>query len=475
MIAVLIATLTIAFRRSVPYHFSIFFLLLCPSVILAQAIERELFLELDPIKDAVAYEIKIEPINGTLGQVVTKRMKKLEFAKKLPLGSYQIYTRSFDARNTPGKWSDLGKAEIQFKAPLLQKPEPNQKFTILDKQPIKIDFAWTSFHPKAKFKFILKDSSGKIVSSKIIEGGDYQIALPSGTYAWQVVSNPPPRVSIQGQDPSALAFEIIEEPKLPEPKPIIQKNVAAKEKAPVVKKPLKSIPAKTYRNLASASVGPVLWSYQFKSNSGGDSFQLSAATVTSLAGDLIHWFGDDLSRGWGIEVRGRQTNIYLFPDGDPNNETQTPVTVADRRIGLMPHIRKSWGNLALDGLLGFGTHHYTYLIQDGTIKNVRSNEGELREFYLGGSLDWTTESKHHASLDLTFHPVSASQAISVSQTSQYTLSFKFLQKVFNDRFYINYDLENIRSSVTLTSDYFTGEATTVATWYRLGLGIGAAF
>lgn len=522
----------------------------------AQTLERELYLELDPIKDATAYEIKIEPVNGTPGKPIIERIAKLEFAKKLPLGTYQIYARAFDTRNVPGRWNDLGKTEIQFKAPTAVAPSANQKLDLTDSKPLTVKFIWTAFHPKAKFNFVLKDSSGIDLISKIVEGENFQTILPAGRYTWQIRSNPPTGVTIQGEDPAPVAFEIagrkLSDPKIVKPQKLPPEIISWREvpnatiykieitlvkdltgkridpptsvastsaatnsftmpkldpgtyrfavtaeaneyqssrqryiEFPIKPNATKDIkapdiaataePPKVYRNLISASMGPVLWTYSFAASSSGDTFELSAATVTALSAELLHWFGSDRTKGWGIEIRGRQTNIYLFPEGNPDNETQTPVTVADRRIGLITRFRKSWGNLALDGLLGLGTHHHTYLIQDGNKKNVRPIEGELREFYLGASLDWTTESRHHSIFDLTFHPVSASQAMSVSQTQQSTATYKFLQNIAGERLYLTYSLENIRSSVTLTSDYFQGEATTISTWYRLGGGIAASF
>lgn len=522
----------------------------------AQALERELLLELDPVPEAKSYEVKIEPIKQTKGQTLLEKIAKPEFAKKLPLGSYHIHARAYDHRGVPGVWSDLGTAEIQFKAPVIDAPQPDAIFSITSNEPYECDFKWSAFHPDATYLFVLKNTAGIIIEKKKIRGGVFHVALPAGGYIWNVQSIVPVGVTLQGADPIPRTLSIVA-PRLPDPKilkpevsppaqlvwtevagaktyhivlvrtgkesgkidppevikdqslettffkvpnldpgayqfrvtaeapgfePSRPRSIRFTVKAPLVavSAPVKAeakiaAPEPVYRNLLSATVGPNLWNYQFQSGDTNNSFNLSALTVTSVASEFLHWFTGDLSGGWGLEFRGRQSNIYLYKGGDASNDAQDSVTVADRRVALLMHLRKSWGNLRLDGLVGLGTHHYTYLLQDGTIKTIRPKEGELREFHLGGVLDSVSASGHHRLVDFTMHPVSASQALNVTQTKQYTLSFKFLQNISKKRWYLVYSLENIRSSVTLTSDYFEGEATTISTWYRGSGGIGMAF
>jgi hypothetical protein len=219
-----------------------------------------------------------------------------------------------------------------------------------------------------------------------------------------------------------------------------------------------------------ASMGPVFWSYAY-SSSLSQHFKINALTMTAISADVTKWFAKTPTSAWAVEVRGRQTNIILFPEEDPQNPGQSRVTVADRRLALIGRRRKIIDRVGVDAIFGFGSHHYTYLLQstDGSI--IRPVEGDLLEFYVGGAMDWQLKTGSHASFDLTFHPVGFSTGISSVKTLQYTATLRLLKPVLHERSFLALNFENIRSRVDTIDKSTTARIETISAWYRLGIGL----
>jgi hypothetical protein len=292
------------------------------------------------------------------------------------------------------------------------------------------------------------------------------VALPTklapGSYRVEVVATAP---GFEPSDAGARDFVIAV------PKPADEKLIKQKlsDKTPESKSTApepKHVPV----DFIQGSVGPVFWSYNFSSTSG-QTFNLVAATITAISADLTKWFGQSEGSAWAAEVRGRQTNIYLF-DGGSDVVGQEKVTIADRRIAAIVRRRSIIDRVGIDVLVGLGTHHYTYLTQNQLDSIIRPVGGQLLEIYLGGALDWQVRKGSHTSFDLTFHPVRSSRGIAADQTWQYTATLKYMRQFFHDHSYISVAMENYRSRINTHSEYFSGEAETISNWYRLGFGLG---
>ena len=242
------------------------------------------------------------------------------------------------------------------------------------------------------------------------------------------------------------------------------------ETTPKAAKKIAQGPRHTPVDFLQGSMGPVLWNYSFQS-SGGQKFELTSATVTAIAADANKWLTKGETSAWAAEFRARQTNIYLFENNGPQKSDQKKVTVADRRLALLARRRKIIDRVGLDVIVGVGSHHYTYLIQDQRTSLIYPLEGQLIELYLGGALDWQLKSASHAVFDLTFHPVGTSIGISADQTWQYTASARYIHQSFHNRSFYSLSLENFRSRVNTHSERFSGDAQTISNWYRAGIGL----
>ena len=218
------------------------------------------------------------------------------------------------------------------------------------------------------------------------------------------------------------------------------------------------------------SMGPVFWTYNFKANDG-QYFNLIAATVNAISADVNKWFAQTPESAWAVEVRGRQTNIYLFEQPDPAIPQQSKIIVDDRRIALVGRRRKIIDRVGIDAIFGLGTHHYTYLLQDSESSVITPEGGNLYEFYVGGAADWEAPSGRHASFDLVFHPVGFSSGISAVTTLQYTGTLRLLQPMLNKKSYLSLVFENIRSRVQTIGPTESTSGQTTSTWYRFGVGL----
>lgn len=252
----------------------------------------------------------------------------------------------------------------------------------------------------------------------------------------------------------------------------IKRKKDPKKSQPKIRKKKISDPESVYApvDFMQASIGAALWNYSFNSTSG-QKFSLVSGTLTAIDGDFTKWILKSKTSAWGVEIRGRQTNIYLFEDGTTKPAGQEPVLVSDRRMAIMARKRSIRSNFGFDAILGLGTHKYTYLIQEQISSLIAPISGQLLEIYLGGSVDWQLENRNHVTLDLTFHPVGNSIGISADQTWQYTATARYLKQALHEKSFLTINLENFRSRVTTHSSKFAGSAETVSTWYRLGLGL----
>jgi hypothetical protein len=532
-------------------------------------IQRELSIDLDSVKNAKTYEIRIIPSNSSQTEE-THKVTQPNLTVKLKLGHYRLKSRAVDRRGVAGKWGDLGEVDIKFKSPKLLFPKLNSKFAIKagSEGSLKIPIRWDFFDKNATYEVTIDKQGSKETFKKIqVKGNATECLLPAGIYTISLKPNLPSKeVLLDGESPQPITINILApqlaDPGIKRPEKIPVETAywnpvehaesyhvaLSKIKSPDGKmldpaQPMSStdtaetkfeIPknlepgyykfevyatAKGYSNsriksmtwpvrapkkkqepsqIAGSStkkqptdpsavdfdpfptqffanIGPVLWTYNFVPDDTNNSFDLTAMTSTALAVDAIVWPLKFSQSAVGLELRLRQTNVSLFEEGDEANPDQETVNVLDRRLGGLFHYRSQSGRLSLDGLLGFGTHQYTYLIQNGAQKNILPKTDNLLEYYLGGAIEYTTQSHNKLGLDLTFHPVSASKAISVSSSSQYTGKFRFMQSLYKDTAYLTYGLENFRTNLHVTAPEFEGEAYLTSSWYRFGLGLALSF
>ena len=285
-------------------------------------------------------------------------------------------------------------------------------------------------------------------------------AIEPGTYRFAVTAHG------KGFDDSrqrSINFKV--HPPKVEPAPVAKADIAKAEDKPKIER-THHVPV----NFLQGTMGPVYWDYNL-SSTNGQNFKLMAATLTAVAADINKWFAITPTSAWAAEIRGRQTNIYLFETSKPDVPEQTKVTVADRRIALIGRKRKIIDRVGIDAIFGMGTHHYTYLLQNESNSVITPVEGDLIEVYLGGAIDWQIKNGSHTTFDLTFHPVGSSIGFSADKTWQYTATLRYLKNIFQERTYLSLSLENFRSRVKIHSSRFSGDAETVSTWYRAGIGL----
>ena len=312
--------------------------------------------------------------------------------------------------------------------------------------------------------------------AKTLDTDKTNLALPSdlepGDYRVLIVAN---ASGFDASEPGIAEFKILtaDELQAKEKAQQTEKLAANKPKnesaaTAMIKNP--PLPRHTPVDFTQGSMGPVFWTYNFSSTSG-QKFNLMAATVTAISADVTKWFAKTPKSAWALEARGRQTNIYMFENSSSEFDGQSKITIADRRIALNLRQRKIIDRVGIDVVLGIGTHHYTYLVQEQLNSIIRPIEGQLLELYIGGAIDWQVRSGSHTMFDLTFHPVGSAIGITADQTWQYTATLKYMRQILHERSYLSLAFENFRSRVNTHSEYFTGEAATISTWYRIGLGL----
>ena len=418
-------------------------------------LERTIEIDFDAVPNATQYEVKVLPFSDLSIQPLTFLLDGVHFSEKIPLGHWKIDVRTFDKRHVAGRWNSLGDVEIKFKAPVLL--NPTEKATLSTEPDIKkpVIFKWEAFSPLASYKLVIKsNSSPKAILDTKVVGGTFTHPLAPGSYTWSITSKPPKGIALDGVDPKVASFDILAgrlAPPIYPPQQIVRPH-----HAPV--------------DFLQGSMGPVFWTYNFKSKTAPQ-FNLIAATVNAISADVNKWFAQTPESAWAVEVRGRQTNIYLFEQPDPAIPQQSKIIVADRRIALVGRRRKIIDRVGIDAIFGLGTHHYTYLLQDAVSTLVSPKGGNLYEFYVGGAADWEAPSGRHASFDLVFHPVGFSSGISAVTTLQYTGTLRLLQPMLNEKSYLSLVFENIRSRVQTIGPTESTSGQTTSTWYRFGVGL----
>jgi hypothetical protein len=390
---------------------------------------------------------------------------------KLSLGQYTVTLKSIVPEGTPLDGKDPEPLTFTIKAGKLATPEVASNFPSTDKT-----WMWKPVKDAKSYSFTLiqtKDESGKpIVSNpneQTFNTNKPEASKPNdlapGTYQVLIVA----KADYFDDSDAARSTVLIPKPEVTPPKP--PEPQPAKESTPSKTANKKIEPNHVPVDFIQGTMGPVFWQYSFNSTSG-QNFNLFAGTLTAISADANRWFAKTPTSAWAAEVRGRQTNVYLFENGDSDIPSQTKVSVADRRIALIARKRKIINRVGIDAIFGLGHHHYTYLTQNLTTSVISPVEGNLIEYYIGGALDWQIKNGSHLSFDMTFHPVSQAVGISADQTWQYTSSLKYMRRLLHDRSYLSTVLENFRSRVnTHNLDAFEGEAETISTWYRFGLGL----
>jgi hypothetical protein len=399
-------------------------------------------------------------------QAVTGTMIKA----KLPLGQYTATLKSIVPEGVPMDGKDPDPLVFELSGGKLATPVVKPVLSPTDKT-----WSWGPVKNAKSYDIkvtMTNDPSGKLTGDQtpIVTTSsskpEYErpTDLAPGKYLIEVSAAAP---SFDPSDPAKSTLTI-DEPKSTQPATTTEKP---QETAAALKKKQVPQPRHTPVNFIQGTIGPVFWNYDFNSTSG-QKFNLVAGTVTAIAADVNRWFAITPKSAWAAEIRGRQTNVSLFENGGTDVAGQDSITVADRRVALIARRRKIIDRVGIDAILGFGTHHYTYLVQSQATSVITPVEGNLYELYLGGALDWQVKNGSHASFDLTFHPVGQSVGISADHTWQYTASLKYMRRLLHDRSYVSAVLENFRSRVnTRNTDAFEGEAETTSTWYRFGLGL----
>jgi hypothetical protein len=408
--------------------------------------------------------------------IFAKDVKGDKMRLGLAQGHYKVRLKSLPPKGIDLDGKDPDQVTFNISAGKLATPVI---LPIRMKAPRSVNWQKTPYAMNYRITFTKIQSDGSTeakgsIAEAVIAADTTSVAIPSnleaGSYRAEVVA------TASGFEPSNAGTRDFVIPSAEELKlKAAKQSTKAATKSPPVSDTSKTAakpppePRHTPVDFVQGSMGPVFWNYDFSSSTGQD-FHLMAATVTAISADFTRWFGKSSDSAWATEIRGRQTNIYMFENG-ADAPGQSKITIADRRIAAIARRRKIIDRVGLDAILGFGTHHYTFLIQDQLNSVIRPIEGQLREMYIGGAIDWQVRSGSHTSVDLTFHPVGSSIGISADKTWQYTATLKYMRQLLHERSYISFALENFRSRVNTHSQYFAGEAETISTWYRFGLGL----
>ena len=170
----------------------------------APPVSRVISFELDPIEDAVAYEVEISKPDGK--KVGTYYLKKAAWSGRLPPGKYRLRSRSTDSRGVHGDWSDYEAFEVFALAPRILAPladQPAQR-----EEDGRIQFAWEE--GAGAVRYLIEIKGQDIAIRESVSTTSFGAWLPKGAYTWSVSSLLPGGVGSE-KSLSRSKFEIVDD------------------------------------------------------------------------------------------------------------------------------------------------------------------------------------------------------------------------------------------------------------------------
>ncbi len=253
---------------------SLLILLFClPFFASAQLPPPQATVELDwePIENAQAYEVKLEPKDGS--ETILIKATENKISQRVPVGEYSVRIRSQDKKSGYfGKWSPAISIEVSSKVIKLITPEDNAILSDFPGEEGEIEFRWEG-NADAR-QYTIKIWSDNEAEAQEIPVSDtvYKLKLPLGRiYHWNVTFETTRAIKYQA-DPMTYSFSLLGKRLLrPEIDPIIQTTKdgttikwtespeAAGYKAQVS---FRYLDETEYKSLAEESVTTTTWNTQ---------------------------------------------------------------------------------------------------------------------------------------------------------------------------------------------------------------------
>lgn len=249
-------------------------LLFClPLIASAQLPPPQATVELDwePISNAQAYEVKLEPKDG--GDAIIIKSTENKISQRVPIGEYDVRIRSQDKKSGYfGKWSAPIAIEVSSKIVKLIYPEDNATLSDFPGEEGEIEFRWEA-NADAR-QYTLKVWSDNEAEAQEIPVSDtsYKLKVPLGRiYHWNVTFETNRAVKYQA-DPLTFSFSLLGKrllrpeinPKIEsdEDQSIIKWTESPEAKAYKSKVMFRYLDETEYRPLAEGEVDTNSWSTQ---------------------------------------------------------------------------------------------------------------------------------------------------------------------------------------------------------------------
>ena len=154
----------------------------------AEAYQRSLSFEWEPVPDATGYQVELTPIvEGDKGKPLKYKSKSAAWSGTIEAGSYELRIRSFDDRGVPGEWSEAQALVVAL--PPLSPIAPKQKQRILSKSDSseEVVFSWKPM-PNAKNYIVnIQSLDGSFKKTLETEEPQVDVDLPvARSYSWSV-------------------------------------------------------------------------------------------------------------------------------------------------------------------------------------------------------------------------------------------------------------------------------------------------
>lgn len=143
--------------------------------------------EWDPMPGAKSYEIEIKPKKGD-GKPYLFNVSTTAWNGDLKPGKYTMRLRSKDHRGVPGEWSGAEEFTVKLQPIELIFPKENSEVNSGESDTADVDFSWEESPYAKSYDVIIKDASGKILSSTTETSNKFSIKLPvAAKYSWTVI------------------------------------------------------------------------------------------------------------------------------------------------------------------------------------------------------------------------------------------------------------------------------------------------
>jgi hypothetical protein len=165
-------------------------------------------LDWEPIENAQAYEVKLEPKDG--GETIIIKSVENKISQRVPVGEYNVRIRSQDKKSGYfGKWSPGISIEVSSKVVKLIAPEDNAVLSDFSGEEAEIEFRWDA-NADAR-QYTIKIWSDNEAEAQEIPVSDtlYKLKLPLGrVYHWNVTFETNRAIKYQA-DPMTYSFSLL--------------------------------------------------------------------------------------------------------------------------------------------------------------------------------------------------------------------------------------------------------------------------